>query len=927
MKLKINHMQHCFKRRLLTLLIIVFAIQDFATAQTFVHPGGLHTQADLDRMKSKVASGAHPWIEDWNILITDSKAQNNYGAAPRDNMGANRQRADADAHAAYLNAIRWYISGDTTFAACALRNLNGWSAAVNQVPSGTDIPGLMGIAVMDFALAAEVMRIYPGWAASDFTRFKNMMSTYLYPVCHNFLTNHNNTCGTHYFANWDACNIGAITAMGVLLDDTAKFNEGVNYYKSGAGNGGIMNAVTYIHPNGMGQWQESGRDQPHAMLGLGFLSYACQVAYNQGVDLFSYSNNRLLAGAEYNAAYNLWKWVPYKPYMNCDGWNLFYPASNGHGRLDNKPIFELLYNHYVVRKGLSAPNVKAAAQIVRPEVGDIDHLGYGTLTFTQDANASPYPPSPVAPVPTGFTATPGMRRVFLKWASSGVTAQGYNVLRATTSGGPYTTIASWTKNTYTEYTDENVTAGTTYYYVVQSINQSGTSASSTQVTATPVTTTALPTGWAWQDIGTVSAAGNAGFANVGDSTFIVSGSGTGIGGSADSYSYAYANVSGDVTITARIYDISGTLSKTGLLIRESLNANAMAVAVTLGDAGWRYSKFGKRTSAGGSMSWNEGNQFTWTPVWFRLQRSGSTFTAYQSLDGTAWFQIGSTTITMASNYYIGLAACSGSSTGAIDSTHFDNVSLVAGNPQPIADGKYKIVAKHSAKVLDVYNNGTANGTNVQQYPWNDCVCQKWTVTHTGNGKYSIVGLSSGKYLDVAAVSTADGANIQIWQSTGADNQRFTFTPTSEGYYRITPVHSGKSVDVNAGSTADGANVQQWTYLGGDNQQWMLVPVTGSTSQGTREATTPAATVPVQETSSNEVIIYPNPIITQLTVKLGSEFENGATVSISDVAGHVLKSFAVSGKQYVLKLSAIPTGIYFIKISNAAKSVTKKFIKE
>ena len=134
----------------------------------------------------------------------------------------------------------------------------------------------------------------------------------------------------------------------------------------------------------------------------------------------------------------------------------------------------------------------------------------------------------------------------------------------------------------------------------------------------PVTTTSLPAGWAWQDIGTVSAAGSAGFANVGDSTFIVGGSGTGIGGTADSYSYAYTNVNGDVSITARIYDISGTLSKTGLIIRESLNANAAAVAVTLGDAGWRYSKFGQRSSTGGSMGWNEGNQFTWTPVWFRL---------------------------------------------------------------------------------------------------------------------------------------------------------------------------------------------------------------------------------------------------------------------------------------------------------------------
>ena len=46
------------------------------TAQGFVHPGGLHTQADLDRMKTQVAAGAHPWIDDWKVLITDAQAQN-----------------------------------------------------------------------------------------------------------------------------------------------------------------------------------------------------------------------------------------------------------------------------------------------------------------------------------------------------------------------------------------------------------------------------------------------------------------------------------------------------------------------------------------------------------------------------------------------------------------------------------------------------------------------------------------------------------------------------------------------------------------------------------------------------------------------------------------------------------------------------------
>src|SRR6266702_5836519 len=167
-------------------LFLILLLSQTARAQ-YVHPGGLHTQADLDRMKTEVAAGAHPWIDDWNLLITDKLAQNTYVAAPRTNMGGSRQRADQDAHAAYLNAIRWYISGDTSYADCAVRILNAWSSMVNQVPTGTDIPGLIGIPIQDFALAAEVLRVYPGWAAADIANFKNMFSNCLYPVVNDFL--------------------------------------------------------------------------------------------------------------------------------------------------------------------------------------------------------------------------------------------------------------------------------------------------------------------------------------------------------------------------------------------------------------------------------------------------------------------------------------------------------------------------------------------------------------------------------------------------------------------------------------------------------------------------------------------------------------------------------------------------------------------
>jgi hypothetical protein len=87
------------------------------------------------------------------------------------------------------------------------------------------------------------------------------------------------------------------------------------------------------------------------------------------------------------------------------------------------------------------------------------------------------------------TATPGNAQVSLSWnASAGATS--YNVKRGTASGGPYTTVSS---PTATNYTDTNVTNGTTYYYVVSAVNANGESANSSEVSATPLAPPAAPT--------------------------------------------------------------------------------------------------------------------------------------------------------------------------------------------------------------------------------------------------------------------------------------------------------------------------------------------------------------------------------------------------------------------------------------------------
>lgn len=99
------------------------------------------------------------------------------------------------------------------------------------------------------------------------------------------------------------------------------------------------------------------------------------------------------------------------------------------------------------------------------------------------------PPVQIAAAPANLQGTPGNNSVTLSWAAS-TDATGYNVSRATASGGPYVRVGSTTN---TSYTDTGLTNGTAYFYVVSAVNAGGESVYSVQVTSTPVFSNPPPT--------------------------------------------------------------------------------------------------------------------------------------------------------------------------------------------------------------------------------------------------------------------------------------------------------------------------------------------------------------------------------------------------------------------------------------------------
>lgn len=441
-----------------------------AAGTPFVHPGLLHTEADFGRMRAKVKSGQSPWVDGWKALLDSRHAQLNWNPRPtetvvRGGKGQNFPVLFNDIHAAYQLALRWKVSGEEAYADKAIAILDAWSSTLKAISGNADRFLAAGIYGYQFANAAEIMRSDPGWQKEDFARFQNMMLTVFYPMNKDFLTRHNGAAITNYWANWDLCNIASMQAIGVLCDRRDIYNEAGNYFFRGRGNGAIDKAVYYVHPGNLGQWQESGRDQGHTTLGIALIGPICETAWHQGDDIYSYDNNRFLAGAEYVAKYNLGNDVPYQLYawgIGQRGDRREQPEISPGGRGNLRAGYELVLNHYRNRQGIAAPYSAQYAARTRPERGggghasSFDQLGFGTLTATLD-------PQVANPGPSGLTARKSGSAVVLSWwGAAGATS--YNLKRASNERGPYTTIASDLKDPLT-YTDKLRKPGTYFYGV------------------------------------------------------------------------------------------------------------------------------------------------------------------------------------------------------------------------------------------------------------------------------------------------------------------------------------------------------------------------------------------------------------------------------------------------------------------------------
>ena len=206
-------------------------------------------------------------------------------------------------------------------------------------------------------------------------------------------------------------------------------------------------------------------------------------------------------------------------------------------------------------------------------------------------------------------------------------------------------------------------------------NATATAQAIPTATNTPVACGALPANWADGDIGTVGATGQACYAG---GTYTMAGAGDDIWNGADAFHFAYQPLTGDGQIVARVTTQQNTdpWAKAGVMIRQTLDPGAPNAFMMLtpqhgADAQYRTTAMSDTTSINGpGVS---------TPYWVKLARQGNLFTASVSGDNSSWTVVSSTTITMSTSAYIGLAVTSHHG-GTLNNSTFDNVTLSGGIP-------------------------------------------------------------------------------------------------------------------------------------------------------------------------------------------------------------------------------------------------------
>ncbi len=469
-----------------------------------------------------------------------------------------------------------------------------------------------------------------------------------------------------------------------------------------------------------------------------------------------------------------------------------------------------------------------------------------TATFDNVSISSTASPGPVI---TSVSATTGSvgSQVAINGSGFGGSQNGSMV----TLSGASLPINSWGATSISVTIPSGATSGPMLVCVAPSMNDSN-------YVIFTVTSQPLPTGWLDADIGSVSLAGSATYAN---GTFTVQGAGSwSFQSTSEKMHFAYQPLSGDGSIVARVVSETNNSTGAGVMVRETLTPSSTYAATTYNS----YPYFQYRATTGGYSSYQNLSSVN-LPYWEKLVRSGNTFSSYASPDGVNWTQIGtSQTVSMATNVYIGLGVTS-NNTSALATATFDNVVIRSGLLLPTITGVSPSSGPANTSVT-VYGAsfGTTQGTS--------------TLTFNGTPAGSITSWSNNQI--VATVpSTVRTGPVIVTVSSVASNSNVIFTAFNPTITNLAPPAAPVAGRVVINGYGFGASQSAVNFSGGQPaiNSWSDTGITFTVPQG---ATSGPVTVTMNGYTSNSA---------QLTI-----IEPLSIAGISPTQGPVGSSVAVTG---------------------------------
>ena len=387
----------------------------------FVHPGILVDPSELAFVQNEIADSGSPWapaLAALNPFYTNLS----YAARPYATVdcGANSTSCTTvvqDAIAAYTDALNYSYStapDRAKYANAAIGIMNAWSAKLTK-ESGNQARLYMAWSAEVFPRAAEILRYSftpgPGDQVFNVAAFANMLNNVYVPT---IIAGDPSSNG-----NWELSMADGLIGIGVFTDNRSVFNSGVAMWRArvpayiylstdnnsngqpiappggqyakpaaltcfwlGLGTNGTNCTVPTGFKYYSGMTQETCRDMSHPLMGLGAMVNAAETARLQGVDLYGEQEQRITDAYEYAAAYDnqyltTGKW----PATPCGGQPGSHSGQGGDGTGGSSYMYgwEIAYNEYANRLGISMPNTQAMVLRFRPS-GGVNATDWETLT-------------------------------------------------------------------------------------------------------------------------------------------------------------------------------------------------------------------------------------------------------------------------------------------------------------------------------------------------------------------------------------------------------------------------------------------------------------------------------------------------------------------------------------------------------------------